>query len=204
MIYILLLFGNLYFDQLRSNIEPRGISVGAGRKIMTTIRFTNHLRFAYVYMTRILVASYKRYRSITFHCKYFVARYIHACIHTSNSHLLLSVRAAACWWDRKKGASALGWKSTEEHKKRISKFAHILLGFTYHKFKNFSLVEALRHAHFIFTFVIYSSMCTQVCFKSDHFVIKLCFLFVSYRCPTTKATITIRVKLLGIVHPSPK
>lgn len=204
MIYILLLFGNLYFDQLRSNIEPRGISVGAGRKIMTTIRFTNHLRFAYVYMTRILVASYKRYRSITFHCKYFVARYIHACIHTSNSHLLLSVRAAACWWDRKKGASALGWKSTEEHKKRISKFAYILLGFTYHKFKNFSLVEALRHAHFIFTFVIYSSMCTQVCFKSDHFVIKLCFLFVSYRCPTTKATITIRVKLLGIVHPSPK
>lgn len=204
MIYNLLLFGNLYFDQLRSNIEPRGISVGAGRKIMTTIRFTNHLRFAYVYMTRILVASYKRYRSITFHCKYFVARYIHACIHTSNSHLLLSVRAAACWWDRKKGASALGWKSTEEHKKRISKFAYILLGFTYHKFKNFSLVEALRHAHFIFTFVIYSSMCTQVCFKSDHFVIKLCFLFVSYRCPTTKATITIRVKLLGIVHPSPK
>lgn len=204
MIYILLLFGNLYFDQLRSNIEPRGISLGAGRKIMTTIRFTNHLRFAYVYMTRILVASYKRYRSITFHCKYFVARYIHACIHTSNSHLLLSVRAAACWWDRKKGASALGWKSTEEHKKRISKFAYILLGFTYHKFKNFSLVEALRHAHFIFTFVIYSSMCTQVCFKSDHFVIKLCFLFVSYRCPTTKATITIRVKLLGIVHPSPK
>lgn len=204
MIYILLLFGNLYFDQLKSNIEPRGISVGSGRKIMTTIRFTNHLRFAYVYMTRILVASYKRYRSITFHCKYFVARYIHACIHTSNSHLLLSVRAAACWWDRKKGASALGWKSTEEHKKRISKFAYILLGFTYHKFKNFSLVEALRHAHFIFTFVIYSSMCTQVCFKSDHFVIKLCFLFVSYRCPTTKATITIRVKLLGIVHPSPK
>lgn len=204
MIYILLLFGNLYFDQLRSNIEPRGISVGAGRKIMTTIRFTNHLRFAYVYMTRILVASYKRYRSITFHCKCFVARYIHACIHTSNSHLLLSVRAAACWWDRKKGASPLAWKSTEEHKKRITKFAYILLGFAYHKFKNFSLMEGLRHAHFIFTFVIYSSMCTQVCFKSDHFVIKLCFLFVSYRCPTTKATITIRVKLLGIVHPSPK
>lgn len=134
MIYILLLFGNLYFDQLRSNIEPRGISVGLGRKIMTTIRFTNHLRFAYVYMTRILVASYKHYRSITFHCKYFIARYIHTCIRTSHSHLLLSVRAAACWWDRKKGANALGWKSTEEHEKRITKFAYTLLGFTYHEF----------------------------------------------------------------------